>query len=74
MLPEAAHERAYNAWTLARGDVLTPWTRATDPASLQPSVPKALRDAAALVRTHRPAGQNQDAVDTLVDALEAPHP
>jgi hypothetical protein len=74
VLDDATHERAYSAWAMAREDILRRWTAATDPANLQPSIPRALRDAAALVRAHPPADTTQDAVDALIDALEAPHP
>lgn len=49
------------------------WTIATDPANLQPSIPKTMRDAAALVRDHPPPGYDQTEIDDLVDSLEAPY-
>lgn len=64
----------YDAWGLAREDVLARWTRATDPASLTPSVPRILREAADLVRRHPPADTTQDLIDDVIDRLESPHP
>jgi hypothetical protein len=47
--------------------------KATDPANLQPVVPRAMREAAELIRAHPPAGLSQEGVDALLNALEAPH-
>lgn len=72
-LDEGTHARAYDAWERARDDVVARWTVATDPANLAPAVPKALREAAELLRRRPPTGLDQADVDALVDALEAPH-
>lgn len=73
VLDEETHARAYDAWASARDDVVAHWTVATDPANLAPAVPKALREAAELLRRRPPTGLDQADVDALVDALEAPH-
>ncbi|MPZ51777.1 MAG: helicase [Acidimicrobiia bacterium] len=74
VLDEAIHLRAYDAWNEASSDILTQWTFATDPANLQPSVPKTMRDAAQLLRDHPPMGMAQQDVDRLIDTTEAPYP
>ena len=73
VLSEETHLLAYNAWAAARKDILDQWTIATDPANLQPSVPKTMRDAADLVRSYPPGDRAQHEIDTVIDALEAPY-
>ena len=73
VLDESSHQLAYDAWSVARSSLLESWQFATDPRNLQPVVPKTMRDAAAVVREHPPAGYPQAVVDGLVDALEAPY-
>lgn len=73
VLSEATHRLAYEAWALARADLLEEWMAATDPANLQPSIPRTMRDAAALVRKHRPAGLEDKDYYRLLDVLEAPY-
>jgi hypothetical protein len=74
VLPEDVRQAAYVAWTVARRDIFDSWKRGEDPRNLQPPVPKAMRDAAALLRrTPPPAGMSQDAVDEAIDAIEAPY-
>jgi superfamily II DNA or RNA helicase len=72
-LDEADHAAAYDAWASARADIFEQWQRATDPANLQPRVPKVLRDAAQLIRETPPAGFEQRELDRVIDALEAPY-
>jgi hypothetical protein len=73
VLGEESHRLAYDAWAVARGHIFEEWDQATDPANLTPSVPKAMREAAAILRTNPPAGRTQEEVDGLVDAIEAPY-
>lgn len=74
VLPEDVRRGAYDAWSLARDDILASWRRGEDPRSLQPPIPKAAREAAALLRrTPPPAGTSQEAVDEAIDAIEAPY-
>lgn len=72
-LTDEMHRMAYDAWATARDHIHDEWTIATDPANLQPSIPKTMRDAAALVRDHPPPGYDQSEIDELVDSLEAPY-
>jgi hypothetical protein len=73
VLSDETHRQAYDAWAVARNHIVDGWQQATDPRNLQPKVPKTMRDAAALVRDHPPAGMLQDDVDRIIDALEAPY-
>jgi hypothetical protein len=74
VLPEATRRRAYDAWDAARRDIFERWDAATDFRTLQPVVPKALRDAAELLRDHPPPGVPTEEVHRAIDALEAPYP
>jgi hypothetical protein len=46
------HQAAFDAWPLAQSSVYEHWMAQTDPAKVQPKVPKAMHTAAALVRAH----------------------
>jgi hypothetical protein len=74
VLDEETHRLAYRAWAAARRDVFDEWMRATDPRELQPEVPRAMRDAAALLTTHTPTGMDRGKADELVAAVAAPYP
>lgn len=73
VLDEETHRLAYDAWRVARDHVLEEWLKATDPAHLQPPVPKAMREAVELLLEHAPPGEPQDEVDRVMNALEAPY-
>jgi hypothetical protein len=73
VLSDATHRLAYDAWALARGDILEEWLAGVDPAKLQPAIPKTMRDVVELVRAHPPAGLDQRQVDRLVDVLNSPY-
>jgi hypothetical protein len=73
VLDDATHGLAYDAWSAAKADILERWSYATDPRNLQPEIPKVMRDAAELARTHAPADLDQPAADRLVDTLNAPY-
>lgn len=73
VLDDETHRRAYDAWARARQHIVDEWMLATDPANLQPAVPKTMRDAAQLLREHPPAGLSQSEIDYLIDAVEAPY-
>ncbi len=74
LLDEAAYRGAFDAWDLARTDIVEGWNHHADPANLQPRVPAALRRAAELLRTDPPPGLTQDDIDRSVDAICAPYP
>jgi hypothetical protein len=68
-----AETGAYEAWTAARRDIFEGWQRATDPANLQPRIPKPMRDAADLLRANPPPELDQAELDRLCDSIEAPY-
>ncbi len=68
-LDEQAHTLAYDAWDVARAHIHKEWQFATDPANLQPRVPKPMRDAAELITRIAPAGMTRAAADELVARL-----
>lgn len=70
-LTPAEHERAYDAWRIAKGDIHKDWQRLTDPANLMPKVGKLFRDMAEHVRRF-PGGLTQDEQERLIETLEAP--
>jgi hypothetical protein len=72
VMSDALREGAYAAWERARRDIHEEWMFYTDPLNLQPKVRPAMRRAAAAVRRYPPAGLSQEAVDEVVNALEAP--
>lgn len=73
-LEDETHQLAYPAWAVARRRIYDEWMVATDHRNLQPEVPKAMRDAAAIVTTHQPADMSRRDADELVKALSAPYP
>jgi hypothetical protein len=73
VLSEEMHALAYDAWGAARRDILDRWMAATDPANLQPQIPKAMRDAAELLRSHPPADLTIEQLDEFLNAIEAPY-
>jgi superfamily II DNA or RNA helicase len=67
----ACYEAAFDAWALAKQHILEAWMFNSDPLNLSRPVPKVMRDAAALVRSHGAfLGERQD---DLVSRLEAPY-
>ncbi len=70
---EEAHRGAYDAWERARQDIFESWQHATDPANLQPRIPKPMRDAAELLRSNPPPELEQAELDRISDAIEAPY-
>jgi hypothetical protein len=71
-LPDEFAEGAYAAWERARQDIYEEWTRATDPANLQPEVRPLFRAAANHVRMHGAEGLSLQERDRIASALEAP--
>lgn len=64
-LPADLLRAVFDVWPLAQGSVYDDWMERTDPRSVEPRVPKVMRDAAALVRRH--GSFLGDVQDTLVD-------
>ena len=74
LLSPEHYERAFDAWELAKADILDVRRRAADPATYQQPLEKALRDAAELIRNHRPPDLSQEEADKVIDSIEAPYP
>lgn len=73
ILDEETRERSYEAWGVARNDILASWLQGSDPAHVQARVPKAMRDAAQLLRSEPPTGVDGERVARALDAIEAPY-
>ncbi|BBL79300.1 helicase [Rubrobacter xylanophilus] len=73
VLPESIADLAYDAWEAARRHIFERWIEATDPANTQPAIPKPMRDAADLLRTHPPGDLSTDRLHRLLDTIEAPY-
>ncbi|MBC7286457.1 MAG: helicase [Armatimonadetes bacterium] len=73
-LSEEMKAGVYEAWRRARGHILEQWMRATDPKNLQPRVPRIFREMAEHLRRYPPLGMSSEAIDEIVDKLEAPWP
>jgi superfamily II DNA or RNA helicase len=73
-LDDETYQTAFGAWALAKSDILETWTRFTDIRNLQPEIPRAMRDAVALIEACPPPGLDQQQVEELHDALNAPYP
>jgi superfamily II DNA or RNA helicase len=65
---------AYDAWARAKADIVARWNEASDPRALAPEVPKAMRDAAEVIRAAPPMGWTQEQADALVEKLEEAYP
>lgn len=73
VLPDGMRRAAYDAWAAARADILAEWEVATDPRNLKPAIPKPMRDAAELLREHRPPDMGAEDFHLLLDTIEAPY-
>ena len=78
VLPESVADLAYDAWEVARGHIFERWLEAADPANTQPAIPKPMRDAADLLRSHPPKGPRHrppaPAAGHDRSSLRHPHP
>ncbi|MGH7556379.1 MAG: hypothetical protein ACREMD_01080 [Gemmatimonadota bacterium] len=72
ILSEEMHDGAYVAWERARQDIYKAWTFATDPKNLQPKIRPLFRRIAEHLRQHPPADMTQEALDRIVESVEAP--
>ncbi|MBM3476800.1 MAG: helicase, partial [Armatimonadetes bacterium] len=73
-LPHELARGAYDAWARARADILEEWTKATDPANLQPRVPRVFREMAEHLLRYPPHDMTTEEVDAILERLEAPWP
>ena len=74
MLEDDTYRGAFDAWAIARADIVEKWNYLADKANLEPRVPPALARASEILRTHSPAELTQDQVDRSMDSLAAPYP
>ncbi|OKI21371.1 helicase [Nocardiopsis sp. TSRI0078] len=72
VLDEWMYQAAFDAWEVAQEDILAQWMRQTDPLNLSPKVPKAMRDASALVRDHGSFLEKQEELARRLNAPYAP--
>ena len=73
-LDDDAYRLAFDAWGMARADIVKRWNHLADKANLEPRVPPALIRAAEILRAHAPPGLTQDEIDQAIDSLSAPYP
>jgi len=71
-MPTDLKQTAYSAWQRAQEDIFQSWEHETDPANLQPKVPKINREVADFLRQHQPPGIDQRRFERALDAVEAP--
>jgi len=68
---QALYDAAFDAWAAAKNHIHRAWMFNADPANLSRPIPKVMRDAADLVRSHGAGlGERQD---ELIERLEAPY-
>ena len=70
-LSNDVYHAAFDAWQHAQDDIYNQWMLQTDPANLQPSVPRTMRDAAAFVTEH--GGFLAEQQERLASRLNAPY-
>ena len=68
---QAAYDIAFDAWAAAKAQIHGAWMYNADPANLTRPVPRVMRDAADLIRTH--GAHLADRQDDLIARLEAPY-
>ena len=73
-LDDDAYMGAFNAWDIAKDDIVRKWNHLADKANLEPQLPPALLRAAEILRNHSPTGATQDDIDRAIDSLSAPYP
>ena len=74
VLDDESYRGAFDAWEIARSDIVQRWNFLADKAKLEPKVPPALRRAAETLRSYPPAELTQDEIDRTIDAICAPYP
>ena len=74
VLDDDTYHRAFEAWEVARADIVEKWNYLADKANLEPRIPPALARASEILRAHAPAELTQGQVDRAMDSLAAPYP
>ncbi len=65
---------AFDAWELARDDIVDKWNFMSDKANLEPHIAPRLVRVAEVVKDNPPLDMTQDEIDMVVDAIQAPYP
>ncbi|MGH6885369.1 MAG: hypothetical protein ACREGK_04770 [Geminicoccales bacterium] len=73
-MPQDLAAGAYDAWAQARQHIWQSWMWETDPANLEPRLPKVNREVAAHLREFRPEGVEEERLRRALEAVEAPCP
>ena len=73
-LTEDTYRRAFDAWEVARADIVDKWNHLADKANIEPRIPPALARAAEILRTHSPAELTQGQTERAMNSLNAPYP
>ena len=72
--PDTLQEVVYDFWDTAQADILSEWTRETDPANLQPKVRPLNLRVAEFIRANPVVGIPDEEVIRALDILESPWP
>jgi superfamily II DNA or RNA helicase len=73
VLPESLRDLAYDAWEFAQAHIAEQWLRESDPRAFSQPVPKAMQEAATILRDQLSAGMSSEQLHPLLDAIEAPY-
>lgn len=71
-LPSQRKVGVFDAWSEVQQDVYGEWTRATDPKTLTPEIPRILRSIGEHLHTNRPADLTLHELDRFRESVEAP--
>jgi len=65
-------EGAYDSWDLAKESIFEWWQQRTDPANLQPTIPKINRQVSDFLTDNPPQNIDQDKFNKILSSVEAP--
>ena len=73
-LPRSLYRRIFDYWEKAKDHIYDSWMLETDPANLQPKVPKFNHQVAEFIRDNIPIDVNDEKIYASLDILESPWP
>jgi hypothetical protein len=73
-LPKEVEDATFDLWEDARQNIYDAWMTETDPANLQPKVPRLNHRVAEFIRANRPLDSEGHETNLALDILEAPWP
>jgi hypothetical protein len=73
-LPAEVEDAAFDLWEEARRNIYDAWMTETDPANLQPKVPRLNHRVAEFIHANRPLDGEGNDINLALDILEAPWP